>query len=119
MIEGISIAALNGFGVVGAAMLTAIGFASGRIYTKAQVVEMQARHTAEIDRLTTANEREVGDANHERSEWRTEARLNQQAVVELTEQNRAMLNAFGPTLASFLDSMRQVANLKSEAGEPK
>lgn len=113
--DGLPLGLLNGLGTGSLAVLMVLGFATGRIYTRAQVTEMQQRHEAELTRLVDSATREVEDANHERSEWRTEARLNQQTVVELNEQNRAMLTAFGPTLASFLDSVRQVANLRSES----
>lgn len=51
--------------------------------------------------------RTYDDKAHEAAEWRTEARLNQQTVVELTEQNQAMLRAFGPTLTDFLQGLRR------------
>lgn len=109
MLEGLPPGLLNNLGTVGVILLLGWGFASSRIYTRAQVAEIEKRHAAEVDRMTRAHDREIEDANHERSEWRTEARLNQQAVVELTEQNRAMLTAFGPTLTEFLDNLRRLA----------
>lgn len=119
MIDGIPVAQLfNGVGTVGLVILLGLGFATSRIYTRAQVLDMQARHKDEMDRLVKAHEREITDANHERGEWRTEARLNQQAVVELSEQNRAMLTAFGPTLTDFLDNLRRLATrLRAEEVE--
>lgn len=98
----------NGLGVVGLAAIGLWMFSIGRLYTRSQVMEMQQRHADEMARLVKAHEREIDDANHERGEWRVEARLNQQAIVELTEQNRAMLTAFGPTLTDFLNSLRRL-----------
>lgn len=102
---------LEGIGVVGLVLLFAIGLATNRLYTRGQVRAIEAAHEREIGWLKDATAREVEDANHERNEWRTEARLNQQTAVELNEQNRAMLSAFGPTLTDFLDSLRRVAGL--------
>lgn len=99
---------LNNIGVIGLVILLMYGFATGRLYTRAQVMEERSRRTAETERMVEAHTRALDDANHERGEWRAEARLNQQAVVELTEQNRAMLTAFGPTLTDFLDSLRRL-----------
>lgn len=110
MPEGLTPGLIDGLSIVGVVILIGIGFATGRLYTKAQVVEMQDRHTAEITRMEASYTRELDDANHERGEWRTEARLNQQTIVELTEQNRAMLTAFGPTLTDFLDGFRRAAD---------
>ena len=49
------------------------------------------------------------DKAHEASEWRTESRIKDQQILELTEQNAKMLNAFGPTLTDFLASLRKRA----------
>ena len=50
------------------------------------------------------------DKAHEADEWRTESRIKDQQIHELTEQNTAMLRAFGPTLTDFLRGLRQAAN---------
>lgn len=102
-------AIVNGIGITALLVLAFWMFTTDRLYTKGQVEAMRASHRAEIDRMERSNEREVEDVKHERGEWRTEARLNQQTAVELNEQNRAMLNAFGPTLTDFLESLRTVA----------
>lgn len=47
---------------------------------------------------------------HEAAEWRTESRIKDQQIHELTEQNTAMLRAFGPTLTDFLRGLRQAAS---------
>lgn len=109
----------NGIGVVGVVFLVGWMVWSGRLVPRPQVDAERARHIAEMDRLVKANERELDDANHERSEWRTEARLNQQAVVELSEQNRAMLSAFGPTLTDFLEKLRTLATQVRTQGVEK
>lgn len=80
----------------------------GKLHTETEWTEMLAAHKRELDRIETATAREVEDANHERSEWRTEARLKDQTVAELSAQNKAMLDAFGPTLADFLESLRRL-----------
>ena len=113
---------LEGIGVVGLVLLFGIGLATNRLYTRGQVAAIEAAHAEqikalneaherEVTRLIAATAREVEDANHERNEWRTEARLEHQTVVELTDQNR-MLKAFGETLADFLDSMRALAGMR-------
>lgn len=107
--DGLPLVLANGIGVVGVVFIVGWMVWSGRLVPRPQVDAERARHIAEMDRLVRANEREMEDANHERSEWRTEARLNQQAVVELSEQNRAMLTAFGPTLTDFLEKLRTLA----------
>ena len=110
-------AIVNGIGLPGLVVALFWMFTTGRLYTKGQVDAMRTSHRDEIERMNRAHEREVDDANHERSEWRTEARLNQQTAVELNEQNRAMLNAFGPTLTDFLHSLRALAEKRTNQGE--
>lgn len=85
MIEGLPLDAANGLGVVGVCVLIVIGFATGRIFTK----------------------RQYDDVIHDRDEWRAESRIKDQQVLELTEQNTKMLNAFGPTLTDFLRGLRR------------
>lgn len=97
----------NGVGVGALLVLLFFMLATGRLYTKGQVGRMQTAHDAELARLTRAQERELADVSHDRSEWRTEARLNQQTASELNQQNQAMLNAFGPTLTDFLQALRR------------
>ena len=99
----------NGVGITAIVVLLFWMLTTDRLYTRGQVQAMRKSHRDEIARIERANEREVEDVKHERGEWRTEARLNQQTAVELNEQNRAMLNAFGPTLTDFLESLRTVA----------
>lgn len=98
---------VNGIGVVGAVFTFGWLLALGRLYTGRQVERIHAAHDAEMARMVKAHERELDDAHHERNEWRTEARLRDQAVAELAEQNRSMLDAFGPTLTDFLTSLRR------------
>lgn len=47
------------------------------------------------------------DKAHEASEWRTESRIKDQQILELTTQNQMMLKAFGPTLTDFLQGLRR------------
>lgn len=84
-LDGISVELLQGIGVVGLVVLFWLMLATGRLFTR----------------------RQYDDVIHDRDEWRTEARLKDQAVSELSDQNRAMLNAFGPTLTDFLHSLRR------------
>ena len=93
MIEGIPIAAVDGVGVVGVVLLFGIGLATGRVFTK----------------------RQYDDAMHDRDEWRAESRLKDAQILELTEQNTKMLNAFGPTLTNFLRELRKSAGIKAGA----
>jgi hypothetical protein len=66
--------------------------------------------------VTMLNER-IDDEQHEKSEWRTESRLKDQTVSELSDQNRAMLNAFGPTLTDFLSSLRRAGVGPTNSGD--
>lgn len=109
MIEGLTLGNISDVGVVALVLLFGLALATNRLYTRGQVREIEAAHAREIKRMEDAHTRELADAAHERTEWRTEARLNQQTVVELQEQNRAMLTAFGPTLTDFLEKLRQLA----------
>lgn len=59
--------------------------------------------------------RTYDDKAHEADEWRTEARIKDQQIHELAEQNTAMLREFGPTVTSFMDALRKHADEK-EAG---
>lgn len=56
------------------------------------------------------------DTIHESQEWRTESRIKDQQIAELTDQNSKMLNAFGPTLTDFLRGLRR-AGLGTEDGD--
>jgi hypothetical protein len=57
------------------------------------------------------------DKAHEADQWRTESRIKDQQILELTEQNRAMLRAFGPTLTDFLAGLRRAGVGTREEGE--
>lgn len=96
MIDGIPTGIINGIGVVGLIVLFGLLLATSRLYTRGQVQEMVKGH-----------EREVSGLEHDKNEWRTEARLKDQTIAELNQQNQAMLNAFGPTLTDFLQSLRR------------
>lgn len=96
MIDGIPLAVFDGLGVVAVVALVGWLVWSGRLIPK-------ATHDAQVQSL---NDR-IDDEQHEKGEWRTEARLKDQTVAELNQQNQAMLNAFGPTLTEFLQSLRR------------
>jgi hypothetical protein len=89
----------NGVGVVGVVLLVGWLVWTGRLIPK-------ATHDREIAYL----ERRIEDEQHHTGEWRTEARLNQQAVVELNDQNTKMLAGFD-ALADFLRSLRRAASV--------
>lgn len=57
------------------------------------------------------------DKVHEANEWRSESRIKDQQILELTEQNRSMLRAFGPTLTDFLAGLRRAGVGTREEGE--
>lgn len=57
------------------------------------------------------------EAVHDRNEWRAESRIKDQQIAELTDQNVKMLNAFGPTLADFLQGLRRAGVGTRESGE--
>ena len=57
------------------------------------------------------------EAIHDRDEWRSESRVKDQQILELTEQNQKMLNAFGPTLTDFLAGLRRAGVGTREDGE--
>lgn len=57
------------------------------------------------------------DVTHDRDEWRAESRIKDQQILELTEQNKAMLNAFGPTLTDFLAGLRRAGVGTRDDGE--
>lgn len=57
------------------------------------------------------------DALHDRDQWRTESRIKDQTIADLTEQNADMLNAFGPTLTDFLEGLRR-AGINDDGGRP-
>lgn len=94
MIDGLPIAAVDGVGVVGLCVLIVIGFATGRVYTK----------------------RQYDDKSAETTEWRTESRIKDQQILELTEQNTKMLTGFN-ALADFLAGLRRAGIGTREGGE--
>ena len=57
------------------------------------------------------------EVTHDRDEWRAESRVKDQQILELTEQNQKMLNAFGPTLTDFLAGLRRAGVGTRESGE--
>jgi hypothetical protein len=90
--DGIPVSLLDGIGVVGFVGLIGWLIATGR---------WVPRKTYE-------------DKEHEASEWRTEARIKDQQIHELTEQNTAMLREFGPTVADLLRGIRRQADAVEE-----
>lgn len=96
-ITEIPVVLANGIGVVGVCLIVAWLVWSGRLIPK-------ATHDREVGYLT----QRIEDEQHEKTEWRTESRVKDQQILELSDQNRAMLTAFGPTLSDFLRSLRSV-----------
>lgn len=66
-------------------------------------------------RLSTR--REVDDLRHDRDQWRTESRIKDQTIADLTKQNADMLNAFGPTLTDFLEGLRRAGINNGNGGQ--
>lgn len=54
--------------------------------------------------------RENDNTVHREGEWRTESRIKDQQLQELSDQNDLLLNQIGPTLTKFLTDMRQFAD---------
>jgi hypothetical protein len=92
-----SLVLANGVGVVGVVLIVGWLVWTGRLIPK-------ATHDREIAYLTTR----IEDEQHHTAEWRTESRVKDQQVLELTEQNTKMLVGF-ETLADFLRSVRRRA----------
>lgn len=104
--DGLPLALANGIGVVGVVLIVGWMLWTGRLYTRPHVDQMQKSHDAELARMEKAHEREMEDERHDKGEWRTESRIKDQTIVELSEQNR-LLQAFGETLADFLQGLRR------------
>ena len=83
---------LDGLGVVGVVLLVGWFVWTGRLVPR----------------------RTYEDKCHETSEWRTEARIKDQQLHELTEQNTAMLREFGPTVTDLLRGIRRQAQAVDE-----
>lgn len=117
MLEGIPVSLLDGVGVVAVVLLLGLMIATGGLHTRGQVRRLEEAHARELQRLETQQQREVDDTNHDRDEWRAESRIKDQHIIELTEQNTALLETVGPTLTNFLEGMRQVAEQR-RGGDP-
>ena len=59
--------------------------------------------------------RTYDDKAHESNEWRTECRVKDQQIHELTDQNTAMLREFGPTVTALLRGIREQAGRAEDA----
>lgn len=94
-LDGLPLALANGIGVVGVVLIVGWLVWTGRLVPK-------SIHEARVVDL----KEQVADERHEKGEWRTEARIKDQTITELNQQNEAMLRAFGPTLTDFLHSLR-------------
>lgn len=105
-IDGIPLGLFNGLSIVAVVLLGFWMFATGRLYTRSQVVEERAAREREMARMVAAHERELSDANHERGEWRIEARLKDQTITEQAGQITAMQDGFG-VLKDFLVALRR------------
>lgn len=107
-----SLVLANGVGVVGVVLIVGWLVWTGRLIPK-------ATHDREIAYLTDR----IEDEQHNGTEWRTESRVKDQQILELTEQSTRMLAGFD-ALTDFLRSLRRAANLPpasvveaAEAGE--
>lgn len=85
MIDGIPVGLLDGIGVVGVVLLVGLGLAVGRLFTK----------------------RQYDDVAHDRDEWRTEARLKDQRIAELIEQNNILLRDIAPAMTDFMQALQR------------
>lgn len=76
---------LNGIGVVAVVVVVGWLLATGRLVTR----------------------REAENMGHDRDEWRTEARLKDQTITELTEQNQQLLEVGRTVKAIFTAISRE------------
>ena len=105
-VAGLPLALANGIGVVAVVVIVGWLVWSGRLVPG-------PTYQKHVDLLND----QLADERHEKGEWRTEARLKDQTVSELSEQNRAMLHAFGPTLTDFLTSLRRAGVGPANGGD--
>lgn len=107
-IEGLPLALANGIGVVGVVLIVGWLVWSGRLIPK-------STHESQVADLRDR----IEDEQHEKSEWRTEARLKDQAISELNEQKREMLVGF-QALSDFLSGLRRagVGPTNGEGDDP-
>lgn len=89
MFEGLPVSLLDGLGTVGVVVVIGLLIATGKW----------------VPRKT------YDDKCHEADEWRTEARIKDQQIHELVEQNTALLREFGPLLTDFLHDLRAAADI--------
>lgn len=102
-LDGLPLVLANGIGVVGVVLIVGWLVWTGRLVPRAT----HEAHVALLaERIKDAAVR-AEDSAHSESEWRTESRIKDQQIAELTQQNTSMLNAFGPTLTDFLRGLRR------------
>lgn len=82
--DAIPLGLLDGIGVVGAAVLIVIGFATGRIFTR----------------------RQYDEVIHDRDEWRTESRIKDQQIAEKDTQLRHLVEV-GKTVEQLVRGLQQ------------
>lgn len=105
-LEGFPLVLANGIGVVGVVLIVGWLVWSGRLVPK-------ATHDSHVGLLN----QQLEDERHEKGEWRAESRLKDQQIQELSDQNQAMLHAFGPTLTDFLQGLRRAGVGASDGGQ--
>lgn len=115
MLQGIPASALDGIGVVGLVLLVGIGFASGRLYTRAQVNELKLAQQRELERMEKAHARELDDIGHDRDEWRAAHRISETARQEERDHNATLLAAVVEPLKGFLEGFRKAAGEVSDS----
>lgn len=90
IIEAVPPALLNGISVVAVVLLVGWLVWTGRLVTR----------------------READDIRHDRDEWRAEARLRDQTVADLMEQNSILLRDIGPAITSFMSALQNAGEEK-------
>lgn len=110
---GIPITTLGASGLLAIVVLMLI---TGRLHTHAEMVRVETAHAASIERIKAAHLRELEDSQHERAEWRTEARLKDQTIVEQAAQITALTSGF-EALKEFLVGLRRAGVGPSAGGD--
>ena len=98
-INGVPLSALTPLGALCLVLaFPYLQIARGKLVPKSTLDAMERDHVREVEILS-----------HDRDEWRTEGRVKDQHIAELTDQNSIMLREIAPTMNSFLASLRTAA----------
>ena len=76
--------------------IAAVALIFGLLVPRKAVNDMIANHNRALD-----------DVIHDRDEWRAEARLKDQQVAELGEQNTILLREIGPGMKDFMEALQR------------